>query len=96
MAKSRRESRSRTAQPIASPGARRRGVPVEQQRVRWFAEGGLAGVLVRTPEKWAVLARFRGEEAERMARDLAAVLEAGGLVRGADLPGPTEENEELF
>jgi hypothetical protein len=55
-----------------------------QGRVRWFAEGGLAGVLVKRG-RWTVLARFRGPEAERMARDLAAVLEMGGLITGADL-----------
>lgn len=64
--------------------------------MRWFAEGGLAGVLVRTASKWTVLARFRGEEAERMARDLAAVLAAGGLVTGSELQGRDEAQDELF
>jgi hypothetical protein len=69
---------------------------VDQQRVRWFAEGGLAGVLVRTATKWTVLARFRGDEAERMARDLASVLSAGGLVTGSELPRCDEQQDELF
>jgi hypothetical protein len=33
-----------------------------------------------------VLARFRGEDAERMARALAHVIQHGGLVRGSDIP----------
>ena len=41
-----------------------------RERVRVFAEGGRAGVLVKR-QRWTVLARFHGEEAERMARDLA-------------------------
>lgn len=49
------------------------------ERVRWWAEGNRAGVLVLTDGRWTTLARFRGEEAERMARDLAAVLAAGGI-----------------
>lgn len=53
-------------------------------RVRWFAEGGLAGVLVRR-DRWRVLARFHGPEAEERARALAALLAAAGLMTGRDL-----------
>ena len=52
--------------------------------MRWFAEGGVAGVLVRR-QRWKVLARFKGEDAERLATDLAAVISRGGLVTGAEL-----------
>ncbi|MCO5164913.1 MAG: hypothetical protein M9894_00900 [Planctomycetes bacterium] len=55
-----------------------------KDRVRVFAEGGLAGVLVKR-QRWTVLARFRGPEAERMARDLAALIAAGRLITGRDL-----------
>lgn len=51
------------------------------KRVRWWAEGGRAGVLVLTNGRWTTLARFCGPVAEHMARDLARVLEAGGLIR---------------
>lgn len=55
-----------------------------RDRVRVFAEGDLAGVLVRQ-RRWVVLARFRGPDAEQMARDLASVITAGGLRTGSDL-----------
>lgn len=57
------------------------------ERVRYFAEGGRAGVLVKR-ERWTVLARFQGPLAERMARSLAEAIARGGLVTGKDLePG---------
>lgn len=55
-----------------------------QDRVRVFAEGGRAGVLVKR-QRWTVLARFHGDEAERMARDLAALIAEGRLITGRDL-----------
>ena len=58
-------------------------------RVRVFAEGELAGVLVRQQRKWVVLARFRGPDSEQMARDLANVITTGGLKTGSDLQGPS-------
>lgn len=58
------------------------------RRVRWWAEGGRAGVLVRAGERWSTLARFVGPDAERQARDLAACLEAGG--------GPQPRGMALF
>jgi hypothetical protein len=59
------------------------------ERVRVFAEGDLAGVLVRQQRRWVVLARFRGPDAEQMARDLAGVITAGGLKTGSDLSAET-------
>lgn len=55
-----------------------------QDRVRVFAEGEIAGVLVRR-QRWQVLARFHGPEAEQLARDLAALICDGRLRTGADL-----------
>lgn len=55
-----------------------------RERVRVFAEGGRAGVLVKR-QRWTVLARFHGEEAERMARDLAELIAQGRLITGRDL-----------
>lgn len=57
-------------------------------RVRVFAEGDLAGVLVRQ-RRWVVLARFRGPDAEQMATDLANVIKMGGLTTGSDLSAET-------
>lgn len=51
------------------------------ERVRWWAEGERAGVLVLSLDdrRWLTLARFRGPDAERMARELAEFFGARGL-----------------
>lgn len=62
-------------------------------RVRWFAEGGLAGVLVRR-DRWRVLVRFHGPESEERARALAALLGAAGLMTGSELRELGESTDE--
>lgn len=48
--------------------------------VRYYAEGGRAGVIVRRPgERPNVLARFVGTHAENMASGLAAAIRKGAL-----------------